>query len=271
MPIKLLASDLDGTLVSDLRHIPPRTQAAIQAAVKRGVQVTLATGREWGVTQEFMQMLGLNTPVICYQGALIYDPQTAKTIARQGLSLPLTRQLIDLARDHQLSLHLFLNGSVYTEFPTALSRSILGYIGSNIIEVDDLHQVIAAAPIKAMIVHAPTEVEALVGRLQDMLGKNSSVFRSLDPLIEVTSPQVSKGRALTTLAEYYGIPQSEVMAIGDQDNDIDMIEWAGLGVAMGNGSPGAKAAADVVAPPLSEEGAAWAIEQFILQTDGTVL
>jgi len=267
MTIKLLASDLDGTLVADLHQIPARTRAAIQAALDRGVEVTLATGREWNVTRKYMGMLGLSTPVICYQGALIFDPQSGQTIFSQGLSLPLTRRLIDLARTHKLSLHIFLNGKVYTEFPTGQSRALLGYIGSNIIEVDDLNQVVTSSPIKAMIVHPPAGTGAMAGRLQAALGKDLSVFRSLEPLIEVTSPEVSKGRALAALAKYYGIAQSEVMAIGDQDNDIDMIEWAGLGVAMGNASPGAKAVADFVAPPVSEEGAAWAIERFILQKD----
>ena len=265
MPIKLLASDLDGTLVSNLQHIPTRTRTAIQAAVDQGVQVTIATGREWRVTQKFTQMLGLTTPAICYQGALIFDPQTGETITSEGLSLPLTKQLIDLARASKLSLHLFLNGEVFTEFPTAQSRALLDYIGSDIIEVDDLKQAITSAPIKAMVVHPPEEVERLVDQLRVALGKDLRVFRSLEPLIEITSAGVSKGRALALLAEYYGFAQSEVMAIGDQDNDIDMIAWAGLGVAMGNASPGAKAAADVVAPPISEEGAAWAIERFILQ------
>ena len=86
----------------------------------------------------------------------------------------------------------------------------------------------------------------------------------MDTLIEVTPPNVSKGCALKTLAAYYRIPQSQVMAIGDQDNDVKMIAWAGLGVAMGNACPQAKAVADHIAPPLSEEDAAWVIEQFIL-------
>jgi Cof subfamily protein (haloacid dehalogenase superfamily) len=198
---------------------------------------------------------------------LIYHPQTGQAIASQGLSLPQARRLINLARTYKLSLHIFLNGKIYTEFPTEQSRSLLGYIGSNIIEVNDLNQVVTMSPIKAMIVHPPAETGVMVGRLQAALGRDLSVFRSLEPLIEVTSPDVSKGRALATLADYYGIAQSEVMAIGDQDNDIDMIEWAGLGVAMGNASPGAKAVADYVVPSISEEGAAWAIEYFILQPD----
>lgn len=263
--IKLLALDLDGTLVADLNTIPARTRTAIQAAGRQGVQVTIATGREWGVTRRFVHMLGLTTPVICYQGALIVDPQSGRPIASESLPLPLAHRLIDLARREHLALHLYLDNHAYIEHPSAQSRAIFSRMGATVVEVPDLKQVITRPPLKGLIVHPAGDGEALAGRLQTALGSGLSVFRSLDVLIEVTSPQVSKGRALATLARHAGVLPQEVMAIGDQDNDIDMIAWAGLGVAMGNASPGAKAAADYIAPPISRQGAAWAIEQFILK------
>jgi hypothetical protein len=274
MPIRLLALDLDGTILADLHTIPARTQAAIKAAVERGVYVTIATGREYDITHKFVQLLGLTTPTICCQGALIYNAQTGETISRQGLSLPLAHQLIDLARAHRLSLHLCLdNAASYTEAATPASREVFSRVGATIFEVNDLKQVITLSPLKGLIVHPADEAGALTAELQSSLNGNLSVTRSHDVLIEVTLPHVSKGHALAILADYYGVPQSEVMAIGDHDNDIEMIAWAGLGVAMGNASAGAKAVADVIAPPLSEEGAAWTIEQFILAnekgTEGT--
>jgi hypothetical protein len=90
------------------------------------------------------------------------------------------------------------------------------------------------------------------------------VVRSSNVLIEVFPVNVSKGHALAALADHLGVSQSEVMAIGDHDNDIEMLAWAGLGVVMGNGSEAAKAVAQVIAPPIDEDGAAWAIEKFIL-------
>lgn len=264
MPIKLLASDLDGTLVADLRVIPPRTQAAIKAAVDQGVYVVIATGRDYRVTQEFVRMLGLTTPVICYQGALIYNPQTGESIASEGLPVPYAHRLIDLTRDYNLALNLYYDGHVYTEQLTPQSRTMFSKTGASTLTVDDLKRATTTPPIKGMIVHPAEEAEAMTAQLQADLGDKLNVFRSLDYVIEVTSPNVSKGRALETLAAYYGISQNEVMAIGDHDNDVEMIAWAGLGVAMGNASARAKAAADVIAPPFAEEGAAWAIEHFIL-------
>lgn len=266
MPIRLLALDLDGTILADLHTIPPRTQAAIKAAVDQGVYVSIATGREYDVTHKFVQMLGLTGPTICCQGALIYNAHTGETIGQEGLPLPLAHQLVDLARAHRLALHLHLDGAgVYTESATALSRQVLAEVGATVLEVSDLKQILTRPPTKGLIVHPADAAGGLVAELKSTLNGHLSVFRSHSVLIEITSPTVSKGYALASLADYYGIPQHEVMAIGDQDNDIEMIAWAGLGVAMGNASTGAKAVADVVAPPVGEEGAAWAIEQFILQ------
>lgn len=265
MPVKLLAVDLDGTLVVDLHAIPIRTREAIRAAIEKGVYIIIATGREYGITKEIARILGLNTPIICYQGALIYNPQTDEIIDSKELPLSLVHQLIDFSRLHNLSLHLYLHDKAYTECPTALSSMMFGETGTPVVEVSDLKQVITSPPIKGLIVHPPEEIHTMIDKLRINLGPNSNIFRSVDTLIEITSPDASKGHALVILAAYYGIPQAEVMAIGDQDNDIEMIAWAGIGVAVGNASPGVKAVADYIAPPVNQEGAAWAIEHFILQ------
>ena len=268
MPIKLLALDLDGTIVTKMHSIPERTQAAIKAASRQGVRVAIATGREYPVTQKFIRLLELTTPVICYQGALIYDFLADRTITSEAMPLSLTRQLVDLSRRRQLALHLYFGHQAFTEAPTELSRTLLTNTGIWPVEVSDLTEVMTSGAIKGLIVHPAEETEAVTVQLKAALGSRLNVFRSLDTLVEITSPGVSKGHALAKLADYFGIDRSEVMAIGDQDNDIEMIAWAGLGVAMGNASPGAKATANHIAPPLSEEGAAWAIEKFILGHSG---
>jgi Cof subfamily protein (haloacid dehalogenase superfamily) len=264
MSIKLLATDLDGTLVADLHTIAPRTQAAIKAAVEQGVMVTIATGREYEITRKFVETLGLTGPIICHQGAVIQDAQTGQLIAAQTLSLTKTHQLVDLARSMNLALSLHYNGHAHTEQPTTQSLEFFSNIGTAMTKVDDLKQTDSREPVKAIIVHPAAEGETILSELQTSLNGSMKVFRSLDVLIEVTPHGVSKGHALATLAAQYGLAKNEVMAMGDQDNDVDMIAWAGIGVAMGDASPKAKAAADHIAPPLADEGAAWAIEHFIL-------
>jgi len=264
MSIKLLAAALDGTLVADLHTISPRTRAAIKTVAERGVIVTLATGREYEITHRFANMLGLTGPIICFQGAVIQDAQTGRLISTQTLPLTQTHQLVDLARSMNLALSLHYNGHAHTEHPSSQSLAFFNNIGTAMTKVDDLKQADSREPVKAMIVHPAPEGETILNELQANLNDSMKVFRSLDVLIEVTPHGVSKGHALATLAAYYSIAQSEVMAIGDHDNDVDMIAWAGIGVAMGDASPNAKAVANHVAPTLAEDGAAWAIEHFIL-------
>jgi hydroxymethylpyrimidine pyrophosphatase-like HAD family hydrolase len=157
------------------------------------------------------------------------------------------------------------NATAYAEYMTAQGKAFFDNIGTTMVKVDDLKQTMTEPPIKGMVIHTPGDGETICAQLQDRLNGSLKVFRSLENLIEITSASVSKGHALATLAAHYGIAQNEVMAMGDQDNDVDMIAWAGIGVAMGDASPNAKTAADHIAPPVAEDGAAWAIEHFILE------
>jgi hypothetical protein len=115
-----------------------------------------------------------------------------------------------------------------------------------------------------MFVEREETISDLVNDLQARFDGRLQVVRSWSRLVEATGPNASKGEALACLAAHLGIPQPATMAIGDQDNDVSMIAWAGLGLAMGNASPAARGAARVIAPPLEAEGVVWAIERYIL-------
>jgi hypothetical protein len=266
MPIRLLALDLDGTILLDLHTISARTQAAIRAAVAQGVYVTIATGRVYDVSHKFVQLLGLTTPTICSQGVMIINGHTGEIIYQESMTIPLAEKVIDLTRADKLALNLNVNGKFYTEYLSPLTQEILVASGATVLEVADLKQIMTHPPLKGVIVHPADEVEAKIAQLRVALGSDLSLVRSSNVLIEVFSPTASKGRALSILADYLGVAQEEVMAIGDHDNDVEMLTWAGLGVAMGNASPPAKATAKVIAPSIREDGAAWAIEQFVLQS-----
>ena len=265
MPIKLLALDLDGTLLADWHTITAPVQAAVRAASRQGVHVVIATGREYPLTTKFYHQLGLKTPIICFQGAFVYNAYMDEMIANHGLGVSLAHQLIDLARRQQLALYLFDHNQVYTENSSPEGYDLLSAIGSSTITVDDLKQAITFSPVKGLIVHSPEEIARIMPRLLATLDINAvSMTRSLDIAIEFIPSHVSKGSALATVANHYGISQLEVLAIGDQDNDVEMLAWAGLSVAMGNASAKAKAVADVIAPPVDQDGVSWAIQRFVL-------
>ncbi|MFN8454743.1 MAG: Cof-type HAD-IIB family hydrolase [Anaerolineae bacterium] len=225
MLIRLLALDLDGTILVDLHTITPRVQATIRAAVAQGVQVAIATGRVYDVTHKFVELLGLTTPTICSQGAMIYNGHTGQIIHHVDMPIPLAEKVIDLARTHRLALNLNVNGHFYTEYLSPLTQQILVGSGATVLEVADLKEIMAIPPLKGVIVHPAADLDAAFTTLQNGLGAELSVVRSSEVLIEVFPSGVSKGHALAVLARHLNIPQSEVMAIGDHDNDVEMLAW----------------------------------------------
>lgn len=266
MTIRLLALDLDGTLVHDLTGIRPRTVRAVRAALQRGVRVTIATGREFEATEKYARLLDLNTPLICYQGSLIRDHRNGQGELGEALPLDLTYRLIDWARASGASMMVYTPAGRYAERISPLMHELYTKVGLLPTPVDDLRLAVRTPAIKCLIVEAADRAPQVISTLQAAFGhEDVKFFRSYPTIIEAMSKNVSKGGALALLAGRLGVPREAVMAVGDQDNDVEMVAWAGLGVAMGDGSPAVRAAADVIAPPLSEEGAAWAIEQFVLR------
>ncbi|MEM7115286.1 MAG: Cof-type HAD-IIB family hydrolase [Chloroflexota bacterium] len=267
MTIKLVALDLDGTVLVDWHTVTDGVQAAVKRASAQGAKVVLATGREYPGATTFYKLLGLTTPVVCFQGALVYDPQTDTTLVENGLTQELTEQVITLGREKGLAVYIYGRFATYVENGSEMGNELLGGIGTPLTHVPDLEQILDFAPLKIIIIHPAEDVPALMAELRQRLDSRAvTVTRSLDVAIEMVAPVVSKGTAVAAVAAHYGIAQQETMAVGDQDNDVEMLEWAAVSVAMGNGSPLAKAAADVVAPSKHEDGVVWAIEQYVLQS-----
>ncbi|MCG3210880.1 MAG: Sugar phosphatase YidA [Anaerolineae bacterium] len=264
MPIKLLALDLDGTILANMSTISLPVRRALAAAQQQGVRVTLATGRDFIAAKPYIDLLAITEPVICHQGAATCRPDTGDIIAGQPIPLPLAGQLAQLARAHQLALNFYVGHNAYAEHITPQSQQLYQKMGVPQSKIDDFAAVLTTAPTKGLIIHPANDVERIVRLLRDAVSPHVSVVPSLDVHIELVAAGVSKGSALAALAGQMNIAQSEVMAMGDHNNDIEMLEWAGLGVAMGDGTAAARAAANVVAPPLAADGAAWAINKFIL-------
>lgn len=268
MTIELLALDLDGTLISDLKTIPAETIKTIQIVIAQNVKVTLATGREYATTQPFAKKLNLNAPIICYQGGLIKDVRTEETWLSQTIDPYLSRAVIKFARSHRLPMLLFLTNDIFIELPSSYLKNFMAQLGTSFKLV---HNLLCALdedrlPAKFIFVQPEEQSFQVFQRLTEAFGPDLTIVKSRPDLVEVTHPKVSKGHALAYLAQVFDIPMTKTMAIGDEDNDISMLQMAGLGVAMGNASRGAKAAADVIAPSIDNHGAIWAMEKYILKT-----
>jgi len=263
--IRLIAADLDGTLMGEKMEFSTRVRAALRAAMAQGVQVTIATGRAFAATLPFARELGITAPLICSQGGYIRAPNSPQPLYEATMPLELAREAIRLSREASWRLHIYLDDVAYTERPLGDEDFYRRLFGIQVQYVPDLLAFLDQPPAKFLIVvDTPEQAAALDEELRARFAGRLRIVRSYRIFVEGNPLEASKGQGLSRLAAHLSIPQQEVMAIGDQDNDADMVAWAGLGVAMGNGSPAVKAVADYVAPPVEEDGAAEAIERFVL-------
>lgn len=270
MPYRLLALDLDGTIVDGDLRISPRVRRALRAAADGGVHVTLASGRPFDGTRLFAGDLGIREPLICHQGALVRDPGSGQVYLRRSLPRHLAHELIDIVREHGWDVFLTLDDEQYVERLTPALQVLLDLspTPAKAQVVADL-KALPQDPLRLLIVVETAEAAAVANLLHERFDGRLLIVRSFARFVEATDMAASKGQALAFLARKLGVSQAETMAIGDQDNDVDMVAWAGLGVAMGNASAAVKAAANHVTATIAEDGAALAIERFILeQADG---
>lgn len=268
-PIRLAALDLDNTLVGLDMALGPRVRAAVRAALERGVAVTIATGRGPEPTVQFARELGLNAPLICFQGGLVYDYAARRVLHETRLDPAVIPIIVRLAAAHAWNLQFETPTMIYlpleSNHPSALLDGLMSVSPWRRVA---LPEGLPETPHKFILaVHDPAERDALAAELHQKLaaaGLDVHVVPSHPILVEGTPPGVNKATGLAWLADYMRIPREAVLAVGDNDNDAPMLAWAGVGVAVENASPAARAAADWIAPPVEAEGAAAALERYAL-------
>lgn len=270
--IKLLVLDIDGTIAGESNEIRLPVLRAIQSAQERGVQVAIATGRMYRSALRFHREVASTLPLMAYQGAWIQDPNTQHL----HLHLPVPRQtavaLLDYFEQPQLrsllSVHFYIHDQLYVRELTPETQIYSERSGVEAIAVGDLRQVLTAEPTKVLALSDDTSViEQLLGNLRQQYTPESLYLtKSVATFFEATNPLVNKGAGVRYLAEeILGLQAANVMTIGDNFNDLEMLEYAGIGVAMGNAPAEVKVAAQWVAPDVEEDGAAAAIEEFVLR------
>ena len=268
-PIRLVGLDLDQTLIGPDLSLSPRVRAAVAAALARGVTVTIATGRGPSPTDQFAQALNLQAPLICFQGGLVYDYLARRVLHEERLDPAVIPVVVELAETHGWNLQFETPSMIYLPRVSNHPPELLALMRvAPWQRVDNLVTDMPETPHKFILsVHDPAERDELVLELRERLGAAGvrlSVVASHPILVEGLPPGLTKAGGLAWLAGHLGVPREQVLAVGDNDNDAPMLEWAGLGVAMGGASAAALAAADWVAPPVEADGAAVALEQFVL-------
>ena len=265
MRIRLLAIDLDGTLVNDRLEMDPRDVAAVTAASAAGVMVVLATGRMFKSSVTYAKPLGLTGPIINYQGAVVREIASGDIWYRRELTVPMQQRVLAFAEPRDWHVNAYVDERVYTARPRP-EADLYARIAMVPYEVvGPLSKWVHQDSTKMVLVDLePAEVPARIAALSAWMGDVARVTRSLDWFVEVVNPEVSKSRALAMVAGRLGVAQAEVCAIGDNLNDEDMVAWAGFGVAMGHAPEALKAVAKYVTRPIGEAGVAHVIERFVL-------
>ncbi|HHX42588.1 MAG TPA: HAD family phosphatase [Chloroflexi bacterium] len=264
MALRLIALDLDGTLLHEDLTISPRVRRSLACAASAGVRLTLASGRGYPAMRRWANELAITTPLICYQGAVVVDAATCQRIYQRTFGYDTVRAVVAFVRARDLSLTLYVGDEIYVENKRHTDAFYDQWFGLPTHQVDDLLTALPGEPDKFLIVGEEDALDALRPAVEDAFGDQLQIVRSHRYFLEGLAAGASKGQALAWLAGELGIAREETMAIGDSGNDRSMIAWAGLGVAMGNASEEAKAVADWIAPGIDEDGVAEAIERHCL-------
>ena len=263
IPIQFVVLDLDGTLIGiNDKKAPEPVARAIRLAMESGVRVTLATGRAYPFTRSLATSLNISAPLICYQGAVV-QAMDGRVLREITFSPEVVRPALALAQERNWQVFLEAAGVLYLETGRHYDDELFTIHTLPSRRTPDL---LATLPHPHQFsVFAPDGIgDEEVEVLQTAFGSAAEVLKTHHHFVNAIPAGVSKGAALAWLAQSMGIPQAAVMAVGDSDNDTSMVEWAGLGVAMGNARPAVLAAADWVAPTMQEFGAAAAIHRFVL-------
>lgn len=271
--IKLLIVDIDGTIAGESNQVSTRVKQAIQAVRDRGIRVGIATGRMYKSALRFHQEIDADMPIIAYQGAWIQDPATGIKHRHCPVPIDIAKELVDYFEQptllDKLSIHVYRNDCLYVREINPDTELYIGRSGIAVNSVPDLRSVLTDRPTKILAMSEDTDL--IQHLLQDLRQRYSAsqlhITTSVPIFLETTQSGIDKGNAIDYVAKnLLGITAENVLAIGDNYNDVEMLAYAGIGVAMGNAPADVQALADWVAPDVKDDGVAVAIEKFILNS-----
>lgn len=278
MPFKLLALDIDGTLLTPRGEITPRTTQAISQARQRGVLVVLVTGRRFGSARELVLRLQLDIPLVSHNGALTKNIETLETLDFHPLDMDLAREMIRFGRAH--GVDMICNddphglGTMVIESISPDNKPLQRYLNqyrSAVVEVPDLLEHIQTPPIQLTVSGRCNPTDEFAEKLSEAMDGRIQLFktryRAFDlTILDVLSTTASKGGSVARVAQQHAIAREEIMAIGDNHNDLTMLRYAGQGVVMANAEDELKQMGFALTTSNEEDGVAQAIERFILNS-----
>ncbi|MGI6123586.1 MAG: Cof-type HAD-IIB family hydrolase [Acetivibrionales bacterium] len=264
MNYKLMAVDIDGTLLNDEGKITHATLDAIKKAVEQGLVFTIASGRPIQGIEYLNNILGLDAPFITYNGARIIKSKSKEVIFEQKLSYENAKKILSLGEKNNVTMMVWNDDKLYVN---KLNERVKKYITITMVTPILLNsdEPIKNGVTKILWYDDVQKIKEHVIKVKETLGDKINYHTSLPFFLEFNDINASKALALQKIGEHYGIKQSEIIAVGDGFNDLSMIEYAGLGVAMGNAVEAIKSKADYITLSNNEDGIAHVINKFIFE------
>lgn len=264
--IRLIAVDLDKTLLDDHLQIPERNRQALEAAAARGITVAIATGRTHESAAHYARRLGIDAPIISYNGAMIRRADDDEPLRHLRLDPDLAAEIVERLVHEMIDFMYFLDGELYVARFDHWARDYLARTGDQPRIAGDLRRFAGAAPTKLLLLGTPEQTRERYERFSREYAGRIYATISLPQYMEILHPEATKANALRWLAEYLGIPMECTVAMGDSLNDLEMVQAAGIGVFMPGANAELRAHADFV-PSDPCTGVAEAVETLILAPD----
>ncbi|QGU00373.1 Cof-like hydrolase [Candidatus Syntrophocurvum alkaliphilum] len=266
MSVKLIAIDLDDTLLDSGLRISDECAKAITAAREKGVMVTIATGRMYSSALPYARQLNIDVPLITYQGAWVKNSLSEEVLYYEPVPKKESIEIMEYFKKCGVHYHTYYDDRLCLENLTEEGKFYVKLAGVEPVIMDSLIDALDTYdPFKIMAV---TDNERMLLdmelELKNNYGDNLHITRSKPFFLEVMNKKANKADALKVITDHYNIDRKEVMAVGDSYNDLAMIEWAGLGVAMWNARTSVKEVADFITTSNDEKGVAEAIHRFVL-------
>lgn len=263
---KLLVTDIDGTLVDSKQEVPEENRTAVQRLLASGALFTFATGRIEKSTTPYARDLGANAPAILYNGAKIVDLERGETLFERNLPVDQAIAALEVASRFDVRTHVYIDGKVYVARIDSVVRDFAKKDRVDCTEVGDLAAFLKGGharvpPTKFLIICEPESLTTLHREINAVYPEGSLV-ESDSCYLELLPPGVSKGAALSTLCEILGLNLADTVAVGDNMNDVEMIQAAGMGIAVENAHPYVRQQAAFVAPSNQKCGVADVIRRF---------
>jgi Cof subfamily protein (haloacid dehalogenase superfamily) len=241
----------------------PRTRAAIASALDAGIHVIIVTGRMFQSVRPYALEAGIDDPVVCYQGAVVAEPVSGRWLRHEPIPLELARETIAALNGEGFGLNCYVDDELYVSEITPEAKQYAGFQHIELHPVGDLLAWLREPPTKLVVIGNPEVLQGLKERMIARFDGRLYISTSLPYFLEFASPEVTKAAGLEFVAEHLGFSRKGTVAFGDGENDLELVDWAGFGVAVANAHDLVKERADFVCPSVDEEGVASVLEAYL--------